>query len=41
MQNGEEVERLSASDLAARTVTKDYTRNLLTASEGFVREGSA
>ncbi len=41
MQNGQEVERLSASDLAARTVTKDYTRNLLTASEGFVREGSA
>ena len=37
MQNGEEVERLSASDLAARKVTKDYTRNLLIASEGFVR----
>ena len=37
MQNGEEVERLSASDLAARRVTKDYTRNLLVASEGFRR----
>ena len=37
MQNGEEVERLDAPDLAARRVTKDYTRNLLTASAGFVR----
>jgi peptide/nickel transport system ATP-binding protein len=37
MQNGEAVEHLAASDLIARRVTKDYTRNLLTASEGFVR----
>ena len=37
MQNGEEVERLDAADLAARHVAKDYTRNLLTASAGFVR----
>jgi peptide/nickel transport system ATP-binding protein len=38
MQSGEEVERLDAGDLASRKVTKDYTRNLLVASEGFVRE---
>ena len=37
MQSGEEVERLDATDLAARHVAKDYTRNLLTASAGFVR----
>jgi peptide/nickel transport system ATP-binding protein len=37
MQNGEAVEYLEAADLALRRVTKDYTRNLLTASEGFVR----
>jgi peptide/nickel transport system ATP-binding protein len=37
MQNGEEVERLDASDLAARRVSRDYTRNLLVASAGFVR----
>jgi peptide/nickel transport system ATP-binding protein len=37
MQNGEEVERLDARDLAGRRVSKDYTRNLLTASAGFVR----
>ncbi|MBU0584667.1 MAG: ABC transporter ATP-binding protein [Alphaproteobacteria bacterium] len=37
MQGGEEVERLSADDLAAQHVTRDYTRNLLTASAGFVR----
>jgi peptide/nickel transport system ATP-binding protein len=37
MQDGEEVERLSAPDLSARRVTKDYTRNLLVASEGFRR----
>jgi peptide/nickel transport system ATP-binding protein len=35
MQNGQEVELLSSADLAARQVTMDYTRNLLTASEGF------
>ena len=38
MQNGQEVERLEAGDLATRNVAKDYTRNLLVASEGFVRE---
>ncbi len=37
MQSGEEVERLGADDLAARRVTKDYTRKLLIASAGFVR----
>ena len=37
MQNGEAVENLAASDLVERKVTKDYTRNLLKASEGFVR----
>jgi peptide/nickel transport system ATP-binding protein len=37
MQNGEEVERLTAADLVARRVTRDYTRNLLVASEGFRR----
>ena len=37
MQNGEEVERLEAADLAARRVAKDYTHNLLIASAGFVR----
>jgi peptide/nickel transport system ATP-binding protein len=37
MQDGEEVERLSAADLAAHRVGKNYTRNLLAASEGFRR----
>ncbi|EJN05154.1 ABC transporter ATP-binding protein [Phyllobacterium sp. YR531] len=37
MQNGAEVERLSASELARHAVQQDYTRNLLVASEGFVR----
>jgi peptide/nickel transport system ATP-binding protein len=37
MQNGEAVEHLDAADLASRQVTKDYTRNLLKASEGFSR----
>ena len=41
MQNGEEVERLSAADLARRQVRKDYTRSLLTASAGFVRSDGA
>ena len=41
MQNGEEVERLDAGELAARRVTRDYTRNLLDASAGFVRTGSS
>ena len=37
MQNGEAVEHLDAADLAGSRVTKDYTRNLLKASEGFSR----
>ena len=37
MQAGQEVERLQAGDLATRNVAQDYTRNLLVASEGFVR----
>ncbi len=37
MQNGAEVERLTASELAKRKVTQEYTRNLLVASQGFVR----
>ncbi len=35
MQHGQEVEQLTAADLAARKVAKDYTRGLLAASEGF------
>ncbi|BBD40436.1 ABC transporter [Aminobacter sp. Y103A] len=38
MQVGQEVERLQAGDLATRNVAQDYTRNLLVASEGFVRD---
>ncbi|HEY5816770.1 MAG TPA: ABC transporter ATP-binding protein [Mesorhizobium sp.] len=37
MQHGEEVERLTAGELASRSVTKDYTRRLLEASVGFRR----
>ena len=37
MQNGAIVERLSAKELAAGDVKQDYTRNLMIASEGFVR----
>ncbi|RWH71906.1 ABC transporter ATP-binding protein [Mesorhizobium sp.] len=37
MQNGEAVETLSASQLIGHRVSEDYTRNLLRASEGFVR----
>jgi peptide/nickel transport system ATP-binding protein len=38
MQHGEEVERLAAQDLASRRVSKEYTRKLLVASEGFVTQ---
>ncbi|MHA6644391.1 ABC transporter ATP-binding protein [Mesorhizobium sp. A623] len=38
MQNGEGVENLEAAALAEHRVTKAYTRNLLTASAGFVRD---
>jgi len=41
MQNGAEVERLTSSELARRHVTQDYTRNLLVASQGFVRPALA
>ncbi|RWO34333.1 MAG: ABC transporter ATP-binding protein [Mesorhizobium sp.] len=37
MQHGEAVEHLTADDLVERRVSKDYTRNLLRASDGFVR----
>ena len=37
MQNGEAVETLTASQLICHRVSEDYTRNLLRASEGFVR----
>ena len=37
MQNGEAVENLAAGDLVEHRVARDYTRNLLRASEGFVR----
>ncbi|MBU4531329.1 MAG: ABC transporter ATP-binding protein [Hoeflea sp.] len=38
MQNGQVVEQLTREALQARATTKDYTRNLLTASEGFTRD---
>ncbi|MDL2399678.1 ABC transporter ATP-binding protein [Rhizobium mayense] len=38
MQNGAIVERLSAKELAAGDVKQDYTRNLMVASKGFVRD---
>jgi len=38
MQHGQAVEELAAADLAARRVSRDYTRSLLAASEGFRRE---
>src|SRR5690606_12185015 len=39
MQHGQAVEQLASADLAAHRVTQDYTRSLLTASEGFRRNG--
>ncbi|QND58451.1 ABC transporter ATP-binding protein [Mesorhizobium huakuii] len=39
MQSGEAVENLTAAQLVAHRVTEDYTRNLLRASDGFVRTG--
>ena len=38
MQRGREVETLDAADLAAHRVQADYTRTLMQASAGFVRE---
>jgi len=40
MQSGRAVEELASDDLAARRVTQDYTRGLLTASEGFRRDSA-
>ena len=40
MQRGQTVERVSATDLAAHRVQKDYTRKLMQASGGFVRTNS-
>lgn len=37
MQRGQTVELLSSADLAAHSVTQDYTRRLMEASSGFVR----
>jgi len=37
MQRGRTVELLSSADLAARSVTQDYTRKLMEASGGFTR----
>jgi peptide/nickel transport system ATP-binding protein len=37
MRNGAVVERLTAKELAAGDVKEDYTRNLMIASNGFVR----
>ncbi|WP_312797014.1 ABC transporter ATP-binding protein [Tianweitania sp.] len=41
MQDGAEVEQLTSAELAERSVAKDYTTNLLRASEGFTRRQSA
>jgi peptide/nickel transport system ATP-binding protein len=40
MKNGKVVERLSSADLVAGRLSEDYTRNLMVASKGFVREGA-
>ena len=40
MQSGRTVEELASGDLAARRVTQDYTRGLLTASAGFRRDSA-
>ncbi|MDP3525132.1 MAG: ABC transporter ATP-binding protein, partial [Hoeflea sp.] len=38
MQNGAVVEQLTRQALRDHATTEDYTRNLLTASEGFTRD---
>ncbi len=38
MKNGKVVERLSSSDLVAGRLSEDYTKNLMVASKGFVRD---
>ena len=40
MQSGEVVEELTREALQAHQTTQDYTRNLLTASEGFTRDSA-
>ncbi len=40
MQRGQTVERVSAANLAAKSVQEDYTRRLMQASGGFVRAGT-
>jgi len=40
MQSGEVVEELTREALQVHQTTKDYTRNLLTASEGFTRDSA-
>lgn len=40
MKNGKVVERLSSADLVAGRLKEDYTRNLMVASKGFVRDAS-
>jgi peptide/nickel transport system ATP-binding protein len=37
MRNGEVVEQLEAGDLVSGNINADYTKNLMTASEGFRR----
>ncbi|MDT8857930.1 ABC transporter ATP-binding protein [Paracoccaceae bacterium Fryx2] len=41
MQHGQAVESLTRAALQSRQATQDYTRNLLTASEGFTRAALA
>jgi peptide/nickel transport system ATP-binding protein len=40
MKNGKVVERLSSADLVAGRLKEDYTKNLMVASKGFVRDAS-
>ena len=41
MQQGQAVELLASSDLAARRVSNPYTRSLMQASDGFRRTGAS
>ncbi|MBP1861216.1 ABC transporter ATP-binding protein [Rhizobium herbae] len=41
MKNGKVVERLSSADLVAGRLSEDYTKNLMVASKGFVRNAVA
>ena len=40
MKNGKVVERLSSADLVAGRLKEDYTKNLMVASKGFVRDAA-